>query len=238
MVIGNAGFVWNKAPITKFEDSGAKRTARFTLSEEGTLEGSVKVEYDGHQGIARRREDYFNSPSKREENFREELKRRIGTAEISSVSIENFDDNSKPLTYQYKISIKNYGQKTGKRIFVQPGFFEYGSPAVFSSATRNYGIYFPYPWSESDDIEIKIPKDFQLDNVESPGDVSDQSNIASLKVRLSIDRPNNILVYKRTFHFGGGGNILFPVEAYQPIKALFDAFQKSDSRTISLKRGD
>ncbi len=238
MVIGNGGFVWNKAPVSKFEDSRAKRTGRFVLSEEGTLEGTVKVEYDGHQGIARRRDDYFNSPSKREENFREELKRRIGTAEISSLSIENFDENSKPLTYQYKISIKNYGQKTGKRIFVQPGFFEYGSPAVFSSATRNYGVYFPFPWSESDDIEIKLPKDFLLDNVQAPGDVSDPSKIGSLKVQLYIDKTNNILIYKRAFHFGGDGNILFPVDTYTPIKALFDAFQKSDSHTLSLKRSE
>jgi hypothetical protein len=45
-------------------------------------------------------------------------------------------DPSKPLVYQYKIRIPNYAQKTGKRLFLQPGFFEYGAAPMFSTATR------------------------------------------------------------------------------------------------------
>jgi len=45
-----------------------------------------------------------------------------------------------------------------------------------------------------------------------------------------------VLIYRRNFHFGGGGKILFPVEAYQPMKNLFDAFHKSDSHTLTIKQ--
>ena len=236
MLIGDGGFVWAEAPLSSYDDSKAKRTGKFKLAEDGTLEGSVKLEYDGHQAISRRRDDYFNSPSKREENIKDELKRQIGIAEITGLSIENFDDNSKPLTYQYNVRVPNYTQKTGKRIFIQPGFFEYGSTPVFSSETRNYNIYFPYPWSEYDEIEIQLPKGYELDGVSSPGNVSDPSDIASLNVGMSIVRASNTLRYRRNFHFGGGGNILFPIESYKPLKALFDAVQKADAHALSLKR--
>jgi hypothetical protein len=145
-------------------------------------------------------------------------------------------DPSKPLVYQYKIRVPNYAQKTGKRLFLQPGFFEYGAAPMFSTATRKYDIYFHYPWSENDDIEIELPKDFELDNADAPGQVADPGNIGSLDVIMAIDKASNVLKYKRKFHFGKGGRTLFPVGSYEPLKNLFDQFHKTDSHTITLKQ--
>ena len=46
------------------------------------------------------------------------------------------------------------------------------------------------------------------------------------------------LVYQRSFFFGGGGNILFPVGAYNQLKTLFDELNKRDNHTITLKMLD
>lgn len=235
MLVGDGGHIWKKIPLSDHTKSPARRTGKFKLLEDGTLEGTVKLEYEGHQAITRRRDEFRDSPSKREENIKEELKKRASTAEISDISISHFDDNSKPLTYHFKVRIPNYAQKTGKRLFLQPGFFEYGSSPIFSSATRTYAIYFPYPWSEHDEVEVELPKGFELDNADSPGKVSDPKDIGSLKILTTIDKAAGILKYRRDFHFGGGGRILFPVSVYQPLKNLFDAFHKADTHTITLK---
>ncbi len=43
--------------------------------------------------------------------------------------------------------------------------------------------------------------------------------------------------YERKFHFGGGGNTFVPRAAsYQPVKNMFDAFNKADAHTITLKQ--
>ena len=133
--------------------------------------------------------------------------------------------------------VPNYAQKTGKRLFLQPGFFEYGSSPAFSSATRTHDIFFPYPWSESDEIEIELPKGFALDNADSPGTVSERNKIGALDVKIALDASKNAILYKRDFHFGGNGKILFPASAYQPLKSLFDQFHKADTHTTSLKQG-
>ena len=44
------------------------------------------------------------------------------------------------------------------------------------------------------------------------------------------------LIYKRTFFFGGGGNIFFPVGSYEALKQYFDAVHKSDDHTVTLKQ--
>jgi hypothetical protein len=236
LVIGERQHGWIKTPLTPIDKSVAKRTGKFKLTEDGTLEGDVRIEYNGQSAIANRFEIYEDSPAKREENLKEVIKQRISTAEVSGITIENITDVSKPLVYQYKIRVPNYAQKTGKRMFFQPGFFEYGTNPLFSSASRKYDIYFPYPWSENDDIEIGLPAGFALDSAEKPGEISDQSNIGRLKISIGTNPEQTFMKYNRQFHFGGGGKILFEAGVYQPLKNLFDEFHKSDSHTITLKQ--
>ncbi|HVE59902.1 MAG TPA: DUF3857 and transglutaminase domain-containing protein [Pyrinomonadaceae bacterium] len=236
LVVGEKQHGWVKTPMTGTDKSVAKRTGKFKLAEDGTLEGDVRIEYTGQSALTARLDIYEDSPAKREENFKEEIKQRISTAEVSNITIENITDISKPLVYQYKIRVPNYAQKTGKRIFFQPGFFEYGETPLFAGATRKYDIYFQYPWSENDEIEIALPAGFALDSAERPAEIADSSKIGRLKIDIGVDKDQTLMKYNRQFHFGGGGNILFAANVYQPLKNLFDEFQKNDSHTITLKQ--
>lgn len=236
MLITESGHTWIKPSLAPIEKSLSKRKGKFKLLEDGTLEGEIRLEYTGSQAINRREEGFRNSDAQREKAMEDEIKQRISTAEVSKLSIENFSNASNPLTYVFNVRVPNYAQKTGKRLFLQPGFFEYGTEAVFSSATRVNQIYFPYPWSESDEVEISLPKNFTLDSADAPAAVEDPAKIGSLRVAMSIGRETNILKYQRNFYFGKEGNILFPVNAYKPLKNLFDAFYKADNHTITLKQ--
>ena len=236
MIAYKGGYIWKKIPLSDHTKSLAKRTGKFELSEDGNLEGTVQIEYYGHQAISRRRSQFQKSPAKREENVKEEIKERLSSAEISNVKIKNFDEPDLPLTYLFKVRIPNYAQKTGKRLFFQPGFFEHGANPVFSSAERKYNIYFPYPWSEQDTIDIKMPEGFELENAEAPNDINDASKISLLSVKIGIERATNTLKYKRDFYYGNGGTVLFDVKYYTPIKILFDSFHKTDKHTLTLKQ--
>ena len=180
--------------------------------------------------------NYDISANAREEQLKESIKGRISTAEISNISVENVTDPEKPFTYKFKVRVPNYAQKTGKRIFLQPGFFTFGTSPRFASATRKHAIYFKFPWSETDDIEIKLPEGYVLDNAESPPPLADDSQISSLKNNIGYKKESNTLIINRKFHFGGGDNILFEVGAYTAVKGLFDAFHKSDTHTITLQK--
>jgi len=236
LLAGSGGYSWTRPAINDHKKNSTSRIGKFKLLEDGTLEGSIRVEHNGQQATTRRRELFSKNQNEREESLKNSWKETITTAEISALSIENFTDSSKPYTYSFNVRVPNYAQKTGKRLFLQPGFFEYGATPVFSSATRNYGIYFDFPWAESDTVEIELPKGFNLDNADAPGNVADPENIGSLNIKIQYSKDGNLLKYTRQFHFGGGGNIIFPVTAYKPIKSLFDAFHKADSHTVTLKQ--
>lgn len=236
LLLGYKDYMTTETPMTGIDKSVARRTGKFKLLEDGTLEGSVKIEYTGQLAYERKIDNYDKSASKQEEMLKEELKKQMSTAEVSSITIENVTDPEKPFVYQFKVRIPNYAQKTGKRMFLQPGFFSYGTNPRFSTATRKYDIYFHFPWSEQDTVEIELPKGFSLDSADAPPAVADPSNIGSLKFNVTMDTNTNTMKYERKFHFGGGDKILFPVGAYQPVKGLFDEFHKSDTHTITLKQ--
>jgi hypothetical protein len=236
LLVGEGNYSWVKTPLSDINKTFSKRTGKFKLLEDGTLEGTVKTEYSGQMGLSYKMDNYDQSANQREENLKNEIKSRMSTAEISDVQIENITEPNKPFTYQYKVRVPNYAQRTGKRLFLQPGFFEYGENPAFSTATRKYDVYFNYPWSENDTVEIDLPKGFSLDNADTPGELSDPQKIGSLKIYMGVDKAGNFLKYERKFHFGGGGVILFPVGNYQPLKTMFDAFHKADTHTITLKQ--
>lgn len=229
-------YITTQTPLSDHNESKEKRKGRFKLLEDGTLEGTVEIEYTGHLSYRNKMNNYDISENEREELLKKDLRERMSTAEISDIKIENVTDPEKPFTYKFKVRVPSYAQKTGKRLFLQPGFFEYGTNPRFASSTRKYDIYFHFPWSESDDIEIELPEGFSLDNAESPDQLADNSKISLLDIDLRIDKSKNTLLFKRQFYFGGNDKIFFQSTAYPALKNLFDAFHKSDTHTITLKK--
>ena len=236
LLVGEDSFLWVRTPLSGHYVSKEKRTGKFSLSEDGTLTGDVQIELTGQPAISYRIDKFDETAAKREEDLIQTVKNRVSLAEVSDVRIENFEDVNKPVVQRYKLRIPNYAQKTGKRLFFQPGVFEYGSGAVFSSSTRKHDIYFRYPWSEEDTIDVLLPAGYELDSADSPGLTSDGQKIGSLDIRIAADKDGKYITYDRKFHFGGGGHILFKAESYSALKSLFDAFHKSDTHTLTLKQ--
>ena len=235
LLVGEKEYAWVKTPYSGSDKSVATRKGRFKLLEDGTLEGDVRIEYAGQSGLTYKLENYDKSDNKREEDFKEEIKRRMSTAEISNVTIENLTDPKKPLVYTFRIRVPAYAQKTGKRLFLQPSVFEHGEDSLFSSATRKYDVYFHYSWSQKDDIEIQIPAGYALDNADRPGPLS-ADDISQYNLGIGVTTDGRTLVIHRDFFFGGKGNIYFPQKSYGQVKSLFDQIHKSDEHTISLKQ--
>ena len=206
------------------------------LLEDGTVEGDVKIEYQGQPGLVYKLDSYDESDTQREEDLKAEIKARMSTAELTDVRFENVSDARKPLVLSYHIRVPGYAQKTGKRLFLQPSFFEHGRGSMFSSANRKYEVYFHYPWSEKDDIEFVLPEGYALDNADRPQPIS-ASRISQYTMNLGVTPDQRTLVVGRNFYFGGSATFLFPVTSYAPVKALFDTVQKADEHTITLKSG-
>ena len=227
--------VWMTTPVTDAQKSKEKRTAQLHLDENGTLEGDVTVEYSGHLAVERKALNDDDSPVQREENLKEMVKNRLSSAELTNIVIENATDPVKPFIYKYHVRVPEYAQKTGKRLFFQPGFFTKGISTLFSAGTRRYPIYFHYPWSEEDKITIELPKGYVLDNADRPAPINAGAT-SQHEIKMGVTNDQTRLVYNRSFFFGTPGLLLFAADKYDVLKQLFDEVSKADNHMITLKQ--
>lgn len=227
--------VWVETPMSSADKSLIKRTAKLKLSDDGTLDGDVRIEYTGHFAIERKMEIDEESESQREDDLKQEIKEQMSAAEITNIKVENVMEYTKPLVYTFHIRVPNYAQRTGKRLFLQPAFFQHGKGPMFATTDRKYPVYFHFPWSEDDNVDFDLPKGYALDNADAPQPFG-SGPISDYKVSIGASTDGTLLIYKRNFFFGGANTILFPIESYVPIKNYFDQLHKQDNHSIALKQ--
>lgn len=229
-----------RTPISAPEKSAERRLGKFKLKEDGTLEGDVRVEYTGHLAHDMKERYDDDTPAEREEAIKEQLKGRLGGVEVSDLQIENVTDPTQPFVYKFHVVVPGYAQRTGKRLFFQPAFFQRGVGPLFQTSNRRHDVYFHYPWSEEDRVEIDIPEGFALDNPESPAPVS-AGQMSRYEPKAQVTKDGRTVIYLRKFYFGGnaqsGGLLLFPTATYAQLKGYFDLLHKQDGHTLSLKQG-
>ena len=227
--------IWIKTPLSPPDKSKQKRVAKLKLSEDGTLEGDVRVEYYGHFAADQKNFNDEDSSAQREQTLRDLIKGRMSTAELSEITIENVTDPVKPFIYKYHVRVPGYAQRTGKRIFLQPEYFEKGNSPLFPNTDRRNSVYFHYPWSEEDDVVIDLPSGYTLESPDAPVPFK-AGDIGEYKPSMKVTTDGRTFIYKREFFFGGGEVLLFPVSSYPTLKAFFDRIDREDNHTITLKQ--
>jgi hypothetical protein len=229
--------IWVRGLVPGPEKSVERRTGKFKLSEDGTLEGDVQIEFTGH--LAQEKKEYYDddSPAEREKTIVDAWKARMG-AEVTNLRIENVNDPVKPFVYTFHVRVPAYATRTGKRLFLQPAFFQKGTSPLFPTTERRHEVYFHYPWSENDQVEITLPEGFALDNAEAPSGFNG-GDLSKYEPRAGVTQDGRTLIYTRKFYFGKGGDntLRFPVNSYANLKNYFDEVNKHDGHTIALKQG-
>jgi hypothetical protein len=226
--------VFITTPLTPAGKTVEKRSAKLVLGEDGTLEGDVIIEYSGHRGAELKELNDNLSATEREEKLKKELQQRLGTAEITQIQIDNVTDHQKPYTCRFHIKASGYAQHTGKRFFFQPAFFQKGIEPLFQSSQRKYSVYFHYPWSEIDDVQIALPPGYEVEKFRERKPI-DVGVAGKHELRFTVSEDHKSITCTRNFFFGSKSNILYPVDKYQPLKELFDDIHEADNTTLTLK---
>jgi hypothetical protein len=226
------GFV--TTPLLTSQESRIARIADMKLSSEGVLEGDVREILMGNRAEEWRERYGLMNEAEREEDLRQQLKARFAQFEMTGVKYSGADDAGKAIGVRYHIKVDGYAQRTGKRLFLSPAFFQAAMAARFSAATRQLPIYFAYPWSEVDTVNIQAPEGFALDHADAPAPVPFPP-IGNYAVKIMVKQPGNSIVYHRELVFGADKVLLFDTPAYPAIKEIFDSIHEADGHMLTLK---
>jgi hypothetical protein len=222
--------VWVTSQYSDPSKSVQKRTGKFKLAADGTLEGDVRIEYTGHFGEDEKELVDALVATEREQT----LKNRFRGLDMTNIRIDNATDPDKPIAYSFHAVVRGYAQRAGRRVLLKPAFFQRGAAEKFATGERTQSVYFHFPWSEEDNIEIELPPGYQLDNAQGPQPVAGGA-IARYEPVASITADGRTLIYKRSIYFGKDSKaLLFPVSDYPTVKSFFDAVYKQDDQAIAL----
>jgi hypothetical protein len=223
-----------KTPMLPAQQSSRSRVAEFTLSADGVLEGDVRVILAGNEASVWREENRNTNDTQREDALREQLKSRFSDFDLSKVKYTANPDPSKPVGFTYHLVVRNYAQRTGKRLFVQPNYFAAGFGSRFAEATRHNSIYFEYPWSETDAINLAVPAGFELDHADAPAGINIPPT-CTYKVQIAFDKAHNEIQYRRYLTFGDKDLLIFDAKVYPNLKKVFDAMHEADNHMLTFK---
>ena len=225
---------FHKTPTSGPERSRVHRKASFKLHEDGTLEGTVEMIFHGHMGVSRKNLYDALTPEEQQKAISEEVQERLNTAEVTEVEIRNAKAIRGPFTVRYRIRVPGYAQGVGRRLLLQPAYFQMNVPPEFETSQRRYDIYFRYPWTETDDVTIELPKTHRLERASSPRPFT-MRGVGKYETSLEQSDGSG-LTYRRSLRFGDNGTILFRSDAYPQIKRTFDYFHRQDNHVLTLTR--
>ena len=225
---------FQKTPSSGPERSRIHRKASFKLQEDGSLEGTVEMVFHGHTGLSSKSLYDALTPEEQEKVFAERVQERLKSAEVTDVEILNANAIRDPFTVRYKIRVPGYAQGVGRRLLLQPAYFQMNMLPEFETSQRRYDIYFRYPWTETDEVSIDLPQTHRLERVSSPRPFT-MRGVGKYEASLEPSDGNR-LTYRRSFRFGDNGNILFRSDAYPQIKRTFDFVHRQDNHVLTLTR--
>lgn len=224
-----------RTPASPPEFSVEKRTARLSLTEDGTLSGSVVIDLEGHAGIELKEALDAAPLDDQEKMIRDHLEDRIPNGVFSDLEISNVDAQDLPLRIAMTVTVPAYAERLGERLFVQPAFFQRGVRPLFPATDRTHDIVFPFGWTEEDDVELTLPEGYKLDEPSAPRPF-EKPPFMKYDVELTFrptDDGRGVLQSTRRFRcLGSPINMKF----YAMIKVMFDEVHRQDQHTLALKR--
>jgi hypothetical protein len=226
------GGTFIKAPSMSYDKSVTGRNANMTLSEDGTLKGNIVLEFKGAEALEHRLDAIDRDEAGRKKGLEDELKQWLPTgAVVKMVLAQGWEDGDSPLVARFDVEVPNYATLAGKRLLIPAFLFQSKESQAFAHAQRKYPLYFPYPFTETDAVTIKVPSGFTPESIPAAQDA-----------KLGYARYQNIsnfdgiqLVSQRQLAFNG---IYFDLDKYSELKSFFGKVQAGDEQQAVLHGGN
>lgn len=204
------------------------RTADVRLSDNGSVAGTLIVEYRRGEALERRIDALNTDEAGRRRQIEDEVKAWLpGDAVATLVKIEGWEATDAPLIAQFDLRIPGYASATGKRLLTPVFLFQSKPLYAFTAATRRYPVYFPYAFSEIDSFVLAIPSGLVVESV--PAAVEVQPAFAHYANNSQLTGKE--LIAQRSLMVN---RMNFPPKDYPDLKNFFAKVKEGDGLQVVL----
>lgn len=224
----------------------------FTITPDGSLEGTGRRKYSGHAAyglrerllnrdlpnqrsiLARQISRDFKIALKRRPNVSDEGADENSAEDSGAITITHFsglDSIDAPLEVDYKIKIPNYAVVTDQRIIFRPWLFRVNASNPFASETRKTNVVFPYALQELDVLSIKLPSGYKPEFPEVAPPSS--GHALHFKSTANFDPETSTLKLRREY---ATNLVVVPINTYPALKEWFDKMTAVDQQEVIATR--
>ncbi|MGC1871035.1 MAG: DUF3857 domain-containing transglutaminase family protein [Acidobacteriaceae bacterium] len=215
-------------PILKPDMDTTDRTAKFRLSQDGTLTGEVTVLHSGASSWHQRENLSMASEKDQQKNLERSLQRSFSSFTLGTEKTDNVMVLDKPLEVQYQVTVPMYAKDAGTLLLIRPRVI--GSDACeLLDKPRVYPISFDGAGIWKDDFAVTIPAGYVVDDM--PTAVNMDVGFASYHSEVKAE--DGVLHYHREFTLK---QLTLPPSDYTALLKLEAAIATDENSDAVLKK--
>jgi hypothetical protein len=220
------GGEWITTPIPDSSQSRTIRKAKFKLSADGSLVGTVRVTYTGLEALWRRLTERHEDDTDRIEFMESQIEWDIPSG--SNVKLTNtpaWDGSDLTLTAEYTVDIPGWASRAGQRTLLTVGVFGNSQKHTFEHATRVHPLYFNFPSEVDDDIVIELPAGWQAESVPA----AHRTDTKTHSFHLSVENNGSTLHVERELMVD---LLLVDRKFYPTLREFFQTVRTHDEQQV------
>lgn len=140
----------------------------------------------------------------------------------------NWETSEEPLGAEFAVKIPNFGTSTGRRLLFPLALFQVNEKNPFQSEKRVQLIYFQYPYQETDDISVQLPKGYQVESLPAA------RKAVSGAFQYLVTYENQAGRFSMRRHLAING-YFFRVESYPALRSFYSSVRAGDEQQAVLK---
>jgi hypothetical protein len=232
VMVARGGVQIGGVPYIEARDALTQLDADLQLDAQGSVRGSVQVDFQGLEALVWREWGEFKDKVERQQALDDYLKAKsLPGASVKLLSSRGWDTSAGALHAEYSVELPEIASSTGKRLLLSLGVFHANSKNPLDSARRVHPVVFQHPYQTEESVRIKLPPELSVDALPGPY-ISDQK---AAYFEISTRKVNGGTTVHRLLRVAESR---FDLADYTNLRLFFDRTLYGDAQQIVLRKID
>ncbi len=210
-------------------DATVVRNADLEVGSNGSISGSLQVDFTGQRAGLLRTEKRKEDETGRTKDLEDEIRSWLPAgSEFRITEIANWDDIGQPVHVEGALTIPSFGSGAARRLLMPLEIFQMSQTREFASEKRENLVYFPYPYEEIDDLKLHLPVGYKVESLPPSQNV----DLKAVACEISANAQSSSVEIKRHLAVRG---LVFSKDEYSALRSFFGMVRANDNAHIVLQ---
>ena len=218
-----------QVPGSTSSNTVISRKANLEVTDDGGAKGTFELSFTGQDALQRRLANRDTDDAGRRKGLEDEIKQSVPSGSTVTLNeVTGWDDGNQPLTVKFSLQTEGSMPLGVNRLlyraFPFPGEVKY----FLQSARRTQPVYIIYPFEQTDDMTLQLPKSMRVESVPAPK----TTNTPFGSYTLTIENKGTSVHIQRHFTMLEG---LIPPQYYSQLRGFLTAVRQADENQMVFK---